>query len=472
MYEEKNRRLLTRKINSNGRNKGITLIALVITIIVLLILAGITINALTGSENAPAKANEAEQKNDIGSAKDQISLTAVNAKTDAYDAAYVGNGISSSEASNSVGRAVIKAVAEQIQAKNQYGKATVKITDYGTIANITNNATIAISTRDFELTGTITLQDGILTWGEIEPNVPSIKITNAPETLGVGKNVTLLTEIKRVNATPTVEWSSSDEDIATVNESGKVIGVAEGDVTITAKITVGEVDYFGICNIAIELAPIELGTQGSIEGNYIDLGVDLDDDSTTPDWKIIYNDTDNNVIYAMTDKYLKVGKVPTGIGLETSGDFSVWKTERSVNNSNSQTRAVFIEGLKNATAWKNSLISSDILSAYPAIEVYGALEKGDSTTPKTIEYLKEKIGSYYTPSNESSMNGYWLASRSNVSDSSLYYFYKKNPSYLKDDGYYFTSWNGVCPAVILPSDIQVTSTSIGTKTLWSVDSDD
>lgn len=36
------------KINIKNNNKGITLIALVITIIVLLILAGVTIAALTG----------------------------------------------------------------------------------------------------------------------------------------------------------------------------------------------------------------------------------------------------------------------------------------------------------------------------------------------------------------------------------------------------------------------------------------
>ena len=139
---------------------------MVITIIVLLILAGITINALTGSDSAPAKANEAEQKNDIGSAKDQISLTAVNAKTEAYDTVYVGNGVSSTETSDYVGRAVIKAVVEQITSKNQYGKATVEITGFGTLDNITSDAEITITTRDAQEKGTITLEDGVLTWGE------------------------------------------------------------------------------------------------------------------------------------------------------------------------------------------------------------------------------------------------------------------------------------------------------------------
>ena len=72
-------------------NKGITLIALVITIIVLLILAGVTIAQLTGSDSAPAKANEAKQKNDIGAMKDEITITAQNAQMEAYEDVYAGN---------------------------------------------------------------------------------------------------------------------------------------------------------------------------------------------------------------------------------------------------------------------------------------------------------------------------------------------------------------------------------------------
>ena len=63
------------KNNIQKGTKGITLIALVITIIVLLILAGVTISQLTGSDSAPAKANEASQKNAIGEAKDDVQLT-------------------------------------------------------------------------------------------------------------------------------------------------------------------------------------------------------------------------------------------------------------------------------------------------------------------------------------------------------------------------------------------------------------
>lgn len=43
--------------------KGITLIALVITVVVLLILAGITINALAGDNRTIKKSNRSKRKN-------------------------------------------------------------------------------------------------------------------------------------------------------------------------------------------------------------------------------------------------------------------------------------------------------------------------------------------------------------------------------------------------------------------------
>ena len=216
----------------------------------LLILAGITINALTGSDSAPAKANEAEQKNDIGSAKDQISLTATNAKLAAYDTAYVGNGVSSSEASNSVGRAVIKAVAEQIQANNQVGKATIAITGYGALDNINNDAMIEITTRDFITEGTITYQDGILTWGEIEENVPGIRITGVPTSIDKGSYVDL--SIKRRDVTGDVTWTSGTTSVATIDpNTGRVNGIKAGSSIITASVTENGTTYTAECTIRV-----------------------------------------------------------------------------------------------------------------------------------------------------------------------------------------------------------------------------
>lgn len=56
------------------RNKGITLIALVVTIIVLLILAGVTIATFTGENGILNRANEAKEKNKQANAEEQVNL--------------------------------------------------------------------------------------------------------------------------------------------------------------------------------------------------------------------------------------------------------------------------------------------------------------------------------------------------------------------------------------------------------------
>lgn len=69
--------------------KGITLIALVITIIVLLILAGITIAMLSGPNGILSKASESAVQNAIGSAKDKVAILAADAVADYYKTVYV-----------------------------------------------------------------------------------------------------------------------------------------------------------------------------------------------------------------------------------------------------------------------------------------------------------------------------------------------------------------------------------------------
>ncbi len=65
----------------NYRNKGITLIALVITIIVLLILAGVTISTLTGENGIITQASNATEKTNIENAREKIMLEVL----DSYD---------------------------------------------------------------------------------------------------------------------------------------------------------------------------------------------------------------------------------------------------------------------------------------------------------------------------------------------------------------------------------------------------
>ena len=102
------------------------------------------------------------------------------------ETAYVGNSVSAENASTTVGTEVIKAVAQKYQTNNQIGKANIEIEDFGTIENVTGDATVTVSTTDFEIEGTITLNDGILTWNEIVPNTPRIKLNRKDIALAPG----------------------------------------------------------------------------------------------------------------------------------------------------------------------------------------------------------------------------------------------------------------------------------------------
>ena len=59
-------------------NKGITLIALVITIIVLLILAGVSIAMLSGENGILNQATNATSETQVGAAEEAIKLTVAN----------------------------------------------------------------------------------------------------------------------------------------------------------------------------------------------------------------------------------------------------------------------------------------------------------------------------------------------------------------------------------------------------------
>ena len=72
--------------------KGITLVALVITIIVLLILAAVTIAALGGQNGILTNASDAQWENELGEAKDLINLAVNEGINEYYTTTYV-NGV-------------------------------------------------------------------------------------------------------------------------------------------------------------------------------------------------------------------------------------------------------------------------------------------------------------------------------------------------------------------------------------------
>ena len=367
-------------------NTGITLIALIVTILVLLILAGITINALTGSDSAPAKANEAEQKNDIGTAKDQIGITAVNAKTEAYETAYVGNSVTSTAAATTVGQAVINAV--KTYDGTTQGKASISVEQPSN-----SDATITITTRDFEVEGTITIQDGILTWGEIEELTPGIKITGVPTSLDKGSYVDL--GIKRRDVTGDVTWTSGTTSVATVDSNtGRVTGVAAGTSIITA--SVAGTTYTAQCTITVVIPE-------QVIGQYVDLGTNILGLGTNKDWRILTKDSTGT--WVILADYLPYEKIPE----DALGNTKLKRVDTTTYNVNADSSDYLITGL--TEGW-SSLTDKGT--------VYGAV-----TGEKLIESYNNKYGTTYGlasyptldntdtlfvphPSELDGCNGYWL----------------------------------------------------------------
>lgn len=78
---------------------------------------------------------------------------------------------------------------------------------------------------------------------------PSVSIDQTSGTVRVG--MTLLLTATTVPAGTTVTWSSADEEIATVDNTGTVTGAGTGEVGITASITVGGTTYSDTLTITV-----------------------------------------------------------------------------------------------------------------------------------------------------------------------------------------------------------------------------
>ena len=146
--------------------RGITLVALVITIIVLLILAAVTIAALGGQNGILTNASRAQVANELGEAQDLINLTANEAINEYYTTTYVNGtaevagstdkqlmvaeAIDSLTLNNGTTKTVIDETTDApspdtptgkklvtVTSKNGKGKATAKIDENGTLSSWT-----------------------------------------------------------------------------------------------------------------------------------------------------------------------------------------------------------------------------------------------------------------------------------------------------------------------------------------------
>ena len=128
-------------------NKGITLIALVVTIIVLLILAGVSIAMLTGQNGILNRASDAGESTAVANAKEKVTLAINETITDYYKDTYTG-----SEATTTTLYSASKAALDKLNNVEESG-ATIAVAESG---DTTKTTTVTISYKGAtKATGTL-----------------------------------------------------------------------------------------------------------------------------------------------------------------------------------------------------------------------------------------------------------------------------------------------------------------------------
>ena len=201
------------KKDLKNRSKGITLIALVITIIVLLILAGVSIAMLTGQNGILTQAQNASKKTDIGEEKEAIGL--------AYNGVRAEN----------KGEAV---TADKLQAElrgNGYTNATA-------VGNADGTITVTFETGNTYTIGTNGEISGPTT-GEITTPTGEITIDNAKDASMLEKEENSTVKVSDGTFTLPGGFKVAEDSGATVEE-GIVIVDANGNEFVWVPAEVSE----------------------------------------------------------------------------------------------------------------------------------------------------------------------------------------------------------------------------------------
>ena len=121
------------KISKETNQAGITLIALVVTIVVLLILAGVSINAIFSENGIIKRAQDTQNKMDQATKNDLDSINELNNWMDGKINETTGGGTTGGDANPSttpkISTLVGTVVDKNTKAEDAYGKKINKIVD-------------------------------------------------------------------------------------------------------------------------------------------------------------------------------------------------------------------------------------------------------------------------------------------------------------------------------------------------------
>lgn len=127
-----------------------------------------------------------------------------------------------------------------------------------------------------------------------------------PETAATGESAATDEKVAKAAEKLTIEWTSSDESVATVDATGMVVAVSAGEADITASVTDSEMS--AVCKVTVKVAAKDITVPDNLD-------VKLNDgNGTTVEATVSPADaTDVKVSYASTDEAVatvdKDGKV-------------------------------------------------------------------------------------------------------------------------------------------------------------------
>ena len=482
----------------NKKNaRGITLIALVITIIVLLILAGVTIAALSGDNGILKRATQAKTKTGKESAEEQIKLAIMTATTEGLgvpDKAVLRSELTKAGF-------VVKTDGDDLPWKVVSGKSIFTINEDYTIDTISG---IGLSKKEVKLlkgqteTITATLTEGVsgtITWESSNTNVATVangtitatgtsgeatitakvdgteyeaecqviiiqKVTAITASdVTVGKNETAKIQ---VTTTPSGEvenltYTSGTPSVATVSEDGTVKGLSEGTSVITIKGKIST-SVSTTCTVTVtkerkrlsatDIAKNKNMYYGAVAQNYTQGGLT---------YRIFYVDTENkfgdgaNTIYLKAD-YKAKKSLSTDISKLTDADITkykkmnpLWAAERGNAKSEWEENEKAAAWLCAPSVWKDyadSNISGSYAIGAPSIEMYVASyndvahNNGTAKDKLSIEYRATSVPGYIYKIDGTEQNGGYFTN-TNTIDNTGY-----NSMYAKSD----TSWWQASPS--------------------------
>ena len=233
-------------MNNRKKEQGITLIALAVTIIVLLIVAGITISAILGTDGIINGANESKNKTAVVEEK-QILNTSVAA---------------------SIGKSP-KAKVEEANLKNYCNQNIGEEDKDYTLEKEDKHFNLKFSSTGNEY---VILEDGtILTKQEYNSKIEKEQKGQIIIEVGTKEKVTVETESESV-----VDWKSKDESVAKVSienvknvKEAEILGIKNGETTVTATLKNGEkVQY----DVVVQTSPKSI----ALNENNITLDLSID----------------------------------------------------------------------------------------------------------------------------------------------------------------------------------------------------